>query len=79
MGMGAECMFLHMLVSKPFIILDRIHVSLLQVAWLTYMQMFTIGGHQMPIEKMNVYAGVHAQLWELIILGCTPLTYFTEL
>jgi hypothetical protein len=32
-------------------------VSLLQVAWLTYMQMFTIGRFQMLIEKVNVYAG----------------------
>jgi hypothetical protein len=36
--------------------MDKIHVYLLQVAWLTYMQMFTIGGLQMPIEKMNMYA-----------------------
>jgi hypothetical protein len=46
-----------MVVSKQLIILDRIHVSLLQVSWLTYMQMFNIGGLQMPLEKMNVYAG----------------------
>jgi hypothetical protein len=46
-----------MVVSKPLIILDKIHVSLLQVAWLTYMQMFTIGGLQMPLEKVDVYVG----------------------
>jgi hypothetical protein len=45
-----------MFMRKPLIIMDKIHVSLLQVAWLTYMQMFTIGGLQMPIEKLNVYA-----------------------
>jgi hypothetical protein len=38
-------------------IMDRIHVSLLQVAWLIYMQTFTIGGLQMPIEKVNIYVG----------------------
>jgi hypothetical protein len=46
-----------MFVRKPLIIMDRIHVFLLQVAWLTYMQMFIIGGLQMPIEKVNVYVG----------------------
>jgi hypothetical protein len=35
--------------EQPFIIMDRIHVSLLQVAWLTYMETFIIGGLQMPI------------------------------
>jgi hypothetical protein len=44
-------------MSKPLIVLDRIHVSLLQVVYLSYMQMFTIGGLQMPIEKVNVYVG----------------------
>jgi hypothetical protein len=44
-----------MLVSKPLIIMDRIHVYLFQVAWLTYMQTFTIGGFQMLIEKVNMY------------------------
>jgi hypothetical protein len=37
--------------------MDKIHVYLLQVAWLTYMQMFTIGGLQILIEKVNVYVG----------------------
>jgi hypothetical protein len=45
-----------MFMKKPLIIMDKIHVYLLQVAWLTYMQMFTIGGLQMPIEKVNIYA-----------------------
>jgi hypothetical protein len=45
-----------MFVSKPLVIMDRVHVYLLQVIWLTYMQMFTIGGLQMPIEKVNMYA-----------------------
>jgi hypothetical protein len=46
-----------MVVSKPLMILDWIHVSLLQVTWLIYMQMLTIRGLQMLIEKVNVYAG----------------------
>jgi hypothetical protein len=46
-----------MLMKKPLIIMDKIHVYLLQVAWLTYMQMFTIGGLQILIEKVNVYVG----------------------
>jgi hypothetical protein len=44
-------------MRKPLIIMDEIHVALLQVAWLTYMQMFTIGGLQMQIEIVNVYVG----------------------
>jgi hypothetical protein len=45
-----------MIVSKPLIIIDDIHVYLFQVAWLTCMQMFISGGFQTPIKKVNVYA-----------------------
>jgi hypothetical protein len=37
--------------------MGRIHVSLLQVVRLTYMQTFTIKGLQMLIGKVNMYVG----------------------
>ncbi len=43
------------------------------------MQMFTIGELQMLVKKVTCMWAIHAQLWELIALGCTPLTYFMEL
>jgi hypothetical protein len=62
-----------MLVSKPLIIVDRIHVSLLQVAWLIYMQTFTIGNLQMPIKKMNVYVGCSCPIMGIDSFGMHTL------
>jgi hypothetical protein len=65
-----------MVVSKPLIILDRIHVSLLQVAWLTYIQMFTIGGLQMPIEEVNVYVGFSCPIMGIDSFGMHTINLF---
>jgi hypothetical protein len=68
-----------MFVNKSLVILDSIHVSLLQVAWLTYMQIFTIGGLQMPIEKVNMYVGYSCPIMGIDSFGMHTINYFMEL
>jgi hypothetical protein len=68
-----------MFVNKPLIILDRIHVFLLQVAWLTYMQIFIIVRLQMPIKKMNMYVGYSCPIMGIDSFGMHTINYFMEL
>jgi len=63
-------------MSKPFIIMDRIHVYLFQVAWLTYMQRFTIGGFQMLIEKVSMYAGYSCPITGIDSFGMHTINLF---
>jgi len=65
-----------MLVSKPLIIMDRIHVSLSQVVRLTYMQTFTIKGLQMLIGKVNMYVGCSCPIMGTDSFGMHTINLF---
>jgi len=69
----------NMLVNKPFIIMDRIHLFLLQVAWFDLYGNIHYWRLQMPIEKVNVYVGCSCRIMGTNSFGMHTINLLHEI